>query len=388
MGKDDLERRLRDTESPRPPASLRARLEQGIPGSFRQRETGTGARRRWNMVKISMAGAAAAALVWIAVALVAPGSVSVAGVLEPVAAATGNVDTVHVVMQVLSREGEDFEFVDLDAPPMIYDAWIEGAAGGQTPTRARLSKGDRIYACDGESMITYHPQRNEAMKSPGCSIDLEMFWPQAWVRGLLGADPDRVSVVEHQEGSGTGRILIREPGTESTGREPAFLKEFDRETEVTWDLASHRLLTLKRWVLQDGRHMVAEALTVNYLGDVPPETFRAQVPDTVRWVSLRDAPADLASLGPREVTRQFLQAAARADRETLEILGATPHQAEQIAQARVAGVAFVGQPFTAGAYAGVYVPYGITFESGGKKEFRLAVRNDNDQKRWVYDGGF
>lgn len=390
MGYDELERRLRNSEDPKPPASLRARLEQGIPGSFRQRETASGARRRWIMMgRISVAGVAAAALVWVAVVLLAPTGVSVAGVLEPVAAASGNTQAVHVVMQVLSREGEDFEFVDLQAKPMLYDAWIEGTRDGSAPVRARVSKGDRIYACDGESMITYHPQRGEAMKGPGCSIDLELFWPQAWVRAMMGANPDRVHVVEHNEGPTTGRIVLREPGVRTVGREPAFLSEFDRETEITWSIPSHRLLTLKRWVFQDGRHLVAEALTVNYLGDVPVEQFRVEVPDTVTWVSLRDAPADLAGLGPREVTLQFLQAAARGDSATLEILGATPHVAEQIAQAGVADVLSVGQPFVTGSYPGLYVPYVITMGSGGGKEYRLmAVRNDNDQKRWIYDGGF
>jgi hypothetical protein len=339
------------------------------------------------MAKISMAGVAAAALLWIGVALVAPGSASVAAVLEPVAAASGRVDAVHVVMQVLSREGEDFEFVDVDAPPMIYDVWIERPAGGAAPARAKLSKGDRIYACDGDGMTVYHPRRGEAMKSPGCSIDLEMFWPQAWVEALRGADEDRVTVVRHEKGNGRGRMLLREPGTGSTGRGPAFLKEFDRETEITWDLASHMLLTLKRWVLQDGRHLVAEALTVNYFGDPSDDMFRVDVPDTVRWVSLHDAPAELARMGPREVTRQFLQAAARGDRETLEILGASPHQAGQIAQAGVTDVLSVGQPFESGAYAGVYVPYVIRVGADTRKQL-LAVRNDNDQKRWVYDGGF
>lgn len=342
------------------------------------------------MAKISLATVAAATLLWVGVALFGPAEVSVAGVLEPVAAASGEARAVHVVMRVLSREGEDFEFVDVGAPPMIFEAWIERTSDAAVPGRALLSKGDRIYACDGDEMITYHPPRNEALRSPGCSLDLEMFWPQAWVRGLLGVDPGRVRIVEHEKGISSGRILLREPGVESAGRAAAFLKEFDRETEITWDLATHRLISLRRWVLQDGRHMVSETLSVEYLPRADREMFTVNLPETVRWVSLREATAELAALGPREVTRQFLQAAARADRETLELLGATPYQAERIAQAGVTEVLSVGQPFAAGAYPGLYVPYVIRIGSaeGGRKEFRLAVRNDNDQKRWVYDGGF
>ena len=56
---------------------------------------------------------------------------------------------------------------------------------------------------------------------------------------------------------------------------------------------------------------------------------------------------------------------------------------------RSAELLFVGEPFRAGDYPGVYVPFRVRFGEGrgDVREFRLALRNDNDQRRWVYDGG-
>jgi hypothetical protein len=36
----------------------------------------------------------------------------------------------------------------------------------------------------------------------------------------------------------------------------------------------------------------------------------------------------------------------------------------------------------------VFVPYEIKFKNGGTKKFRLAVRKDNPQQKWYFNGGF
>ena len=38
-------------------------------------------------------------------------------------------------------------------------------------------------------------------------------------------------------------------------------------------------------------------------------------------------------------------------------------------------------------YRGVFVPYEIRLESGGIKKWQLAIRCDNPQQRWYFDGG-
>jgi hypothetical protein len=47
----------------------------------------------------------------------------------------------------------------------------------------------------------------------------------------------------------------------------------------------------------------------------------------------------------------------------------------------------IGEPFKSGVYAGYFVPYTIRLRKGENKSYKLAVRNDNPERRWVVDGG-
>jgi hypothetical protein len=347
------------------------------------------------MARIGLTAAAVVALAWGAlVFLPGPGGpgVSVAAMLEPVARATGSAPAVHIVMRVRSRAGEDFGFVDLAGEPQTFEAWIEMPGAGGAPGRALVSKGDRVYACDGRETITLHPPRGEAIRSSGCAVDVETLWPAAWVLQLRAAAlAAGTEVRERVEERGSARLVLREPGVGVSGREKAFIDEFDRETEITWKPGSNRLTGLRRWVFEDGRHLVAETVAIEYLDTADDALFRVDLPPDVRWVTLRDAPAALADLGPREVARRFFEAAVAGDRDTLEVLGASPHFADVVLGAGVTGIVSLGEPFRTGAYPGVYVPYVLAIGRGDgatERRHNLALRDDNPQRRWVFDGGF
>ncbi len=48
----------------------------------------------------------------------------------------------------------------------------------------------------------------------------------------------------------------------------------------------------------------------------------------------------------------------------------------------------LGDPYTKPGYPQVWVPYQIRFKSGENKQFNLAVRQDNPEHKWYFDGGF
>ena len=48
----------------------------------------------------------------------------------------------------------------------------------------------------------------------------------------------------------------------------------------------------------------------------------------------------------------------------------------------------LGDPFTKPGFPQVWVPYEIRFKSGETKKFNLAVRQDNPERKWYFDGGF
>jgi hypothetical protein len=316
----------------------------------------------------------------------------VANVLAPVAAATERIESVHVVLRMLTREGEDFSYVNLGGEPERVEAWVEWPAGPGEPGRARIDKVDRIYSFDGSGTTFYHPKRNEAYRGRGRGVELDLFWPAAWVRYLRNIPDDEVEVVEHDENGGRGRLLLRQNGAPVAGLEPSFLGDFDREIEVEWDTDTHLLTGLKRWVYHEGQRVLfSEIESIEYVESVDDSVFALDLPEDVRWGGVKSASADLIALGPREVARRLFEAAAEGDRETLELYCGSPSMVDWLLDDahRPTEILFIGEPFGGGGrYPGVYVPYRVRFgRDAAVKEFNLALRNDNEQRRWVYDGG-
>jgi len=393
MKDNELRRRLRAIREPAPPAALRTRLESGIPDFTEQREPGT-SRGSWTMFKIGTLTAAATVLIvavlWIGIG---PGSVSAtfAAALDPVVEATKDARAVHVVLRMLTRPGEDFGYVNLEGQPGTVEAWIEWPQAPGETGRARVDKQDRIYVYDGTQTIFYHPLRGEAFKGRG-GFGHELFWPAAWVRQIRDGRSADVEILTHEENGGRGRLLIREPSHESGPLEPSFLGDFERETEIAWDLETKLLTELRRWVFVDGeRRLFSEIVSVEYLPSIEDAVFDLELPDDVRWGGVPEAPVAMLELGPREVARRLFDAALRRDRTELTLLCPSPSMVDFLLDPkhRPTEILYIGEPFRAGDYPGVYVPYRVRFGRGlfSVKELNLALRNDNEQHRWVFDGG-
>lgn len=344
------------------------------------------------MLKIGALSATAAAAVAVVV-WVGMGSfgnvVAFASVLEPVAQATGRANAVHVVVRMLTREGEDFSYVNTEGSPEPVEAWVRWPREPGDAGRMRIDKQDRIYSFDGTESVYFHPLRGEAFRGTGPGMDIDLFWPAAWVRQIRSLPAEGVEVVEHREEEGRGYLLLREKGRKTGSRRPAFLGEFDRETEVEWDLTTHLLTGLKRWVYDGGqRRLFLELATIEYLTAIDDGRFHLDLPADVRWGGVREAPAALASIGPREAAERLFKAAMAGDRDTLEYLVPSPRMVDWLLDEvhRPSEIVFIGEPFRTGDYPGVYVPYSVRV-GRQMKSHQLALRNDNEQRRWVYDGG-
>jgi hypothetical protein len=392
MDRREIERRLRTVGDPAPPPALMARLKQGVPDSLQRPEPSVGPWRWTAMVRVGAVTAAAvaavAAMTWMATALFGPG-VALAAMLEPVARATEQARAVHVVLRVLTREGEDFSFVNTSGSPERVEAWVQWTGQAGDAFKMRIDKRDRLYSFDGAESIFYHPLSGEAYRGAGAAMDADLFWPAAWVRQIRSLPPEEVEVLEHREERGAGYLLLREKGKETGPRRPAFLGEFERETEVTWDLETHLLTGLKRWIYDGGRRrLFLELATIEYPPGIEVARFHLEIPDDVRWGGAAEAPAALASLGPREVAERLFEAAMAGDRKTLEMLVPSPHMVDWLMDEahRPSEIQFIGEPFRTGDYPGVYVPYRVRL-GRWTKTHDLALRNDNEQGRWLYDGG-
>jgi hypothetical protein len=199
-----------------------------------------------------------------------------------------------------------------------------------------------------------------------------------------------VEILEHDELG--GRLLIRESAAEMDPLEPSFLGDFERETEVEWDPETNLLTGLRRWVLVDGeRRLFSDVVSIEYLSSIGDDVFELELPEGVRLGGVKKASIELLELGPREVALRLFEAAVRGDRTDLELFCPSPSTVDWLLEEkhRPTEILYVGEPFRAGGYPGVYVPYRVRFGEGwfSVKEHNLALKNDNAQYRWVYDGG-
>ena len=311
-----------------------------------------------------------------------------AEVLRPVAEASGQAGAVHMLLSMLTAPGEDFSYVNLRGKLEKVEAWVRWPRAGDAG-RSRVEKGDRIYVFDGRETIGYRPGQHEAWRRSGGEPDLDLFWPAAWLENLIAEPADGAEVVAREEADGRGRLLLRWKGAVVEGRPKAFFEEFDREVEVTWDLATRRLTGFRRWVLPEAgeRLLFSELISVEYLPDLEEALFHLDLPEDVRWSGLAEAPAGLPGLGPRETAERFWQAAIAGDWPMVEALCPSPSAVDFLKELRPAELISLGEPFRTGRYAGVYVPYRVRLADGALREHNLALRNDNPQGRWVYDGG-
>jgi len=127
-------------------------------------------------------------------------------------------------------------------------------------------------------------------------------------------------------------------------------------------------------------------LAIEYLPAVEPEWFEIALPEDVRIGGVAEGTPAQNALGPAEVARGLFEAAQRKDRHFLDTYVPSPATVDWAMEAPPFEILYIGEPFRARDYVGVYVPYKIRID-GEVKEWQVALRNDNPQRRWVFDGG-
>lgn len=96
----------------------------------------------------------------------------------------------------------------------------------------------------------------------------------------------------------------------------------------------------------------------------------------------------------KQTTREFFDALGKGDWNQIAALSppgfSLGDQLSGQEKAQLKGLQLIslGTPFRKPAYPGVFVPYQIRFSNGDEKNFNLAVRNDNPDGKWYFDGGF
>jgi hypothetical protein len=273
----------------------------------------------------------------------------------------------------------------------------------------RIGKPDRRVVFNGQATLLYFSpvqekqlsSPGEAQVHPGGRIDGQLADPARWLGDFRGNAEATVVVdtLEGKSGNPIVRVSIEEMGIEvqnpadvqlDTPFRPWFYDQFDRRTVVCWDAQTQVLTDVEKYVRQGGKEvMVAKLRSIEYSDRLDDSVFSHELPAGTHMQALADPTSQRYSdLSPVEVTRTFFNAWQEKDWDTVRLFCDSQLVLAYMRIMDLRSFRITGQPFKFNpTYAGFNVPYELTFANGEVKKHALAIRNDNAEKRWVWDGG-
>ena len=295
---------------------------------------------------------------------------------------------------------ENFEHVDPASPFVPVHVWLERPSARFAQGRMRVEKPDRRVVFNGQSTLFYFSPveekglsaPGEAKVYPGGRIDAQLSDPARWLEDNRGNAQAKVTVdtVKGTDGSPVTRLTIEEKGVElAGGYEPWFYDQFDRRTVVCWNGQSGVLTDLEKHVRHAGQEvMVVKLRSIEYRDRLEDRVFSHDLPEGTHLQALADPGSQrYSNLGPAEVARTFFNAWKEKDWDTVRLFCDNNLVLVYMRLTELQSFKITGEPFKRDPrYAGFHVPYELVFANGVKKH-ALAVRNDNPEKRWMWDGG-
>ncbi len=317
-----------------------------------------------------------------------------AEVLEQGAKAIANLKSIHISARMRTLERDNFELIGLEYGFVDVELWKSFVG----EPKWRVEKSGRVAVMDGTgSMLLIKP--DSAVKGGRDSGFVQ------WLKPLMNADKvleyelalakEQSSKLELARATGadgreklTVTVSAKAQGDYSNDWcKNRSITEADNTRVYRFDAATKRLEALQVYVQKESTQtLVFEITGIEYDKELDDSLFALQLPKNVDW---RTPPAalggDYAKLGPVETAQAFFKALANKDWDEAAKFG---HISQKLKDAYGGlEVISIGKPFKSGLYGGYFIPYEITFSSGGTKKWNIAVRNDNPAKRYVVDGG-
>lgn len=311
------------------------------------------------------------------------------------AQAMSALQTVHITARMRTLPADNFDLIGVNYEFVPVEMWKDFSA----PPKWRIQKPGRLVVVDGAaSLLLIQP--NQAMRG-GVRNGFA-----TWLQSLLDADQilqtelavarqgkSQASLTQGTDPGSQQLVLHATRQAEGDFTNPWLrnrtIYESDHTRSYRFDAATGRLTGLQIVVHDAGRDVVVFEITaIRYNEVLPAELFALTVPENVTWLGTA---ADLPVTGaipatPREAALAFFEGAAAGDWQKV----ASVYTLDDRLKKYLTGIQVisVGEPFKSGIYPGWFVPYEIVMSDGHNKQHKLAVRNDNPQKRFIIDGGF
>ena len=167
--------------------------------------------------------------------------------------------------------------------------------------------------------------------------------------------------------------------------------ESDNKRTFYFDKSTYQLLAFELYIIENQNEiLIMKTTEIKYNETFNSQDFSAKIFGDKAMKNIEELTPkvdnNLKEKTPEEIAHIFFEAFNKKDWKTVEkIYPGCSHSFKNIFEELE--IIEIGTSFKSGQYAGVFVPYTIKLKSGETKKHNLALRNDNSQKVWVFDGG-
>jgi len=314
--------------------------------------------------------------------------------------ATQLIKSMVIKLKVRTIAHDNFALVGTEYDMVEHTIW----KSFEEPVKWRVDKGERVVVFDGKSQYLWMPQTETAIKADSKANFTE------WFKILL--EPEKILMKEQnvtkEKGSTitmnekNGKLLM----TITSKAQGNFINDYcknksveesDNRREYTFDSKTKLLKGLKIFILEGKKEtLILEIEKIDYNIPIDTSLFAIILPSGVEWEELTQNynSEKFKNISSKRAAELFFEGMANNDWEQVEeCCDFFKGKSEKVKRVKKyfggLKIISIGEPFKSGLHHNlVFVPYEIEFKSGEKKEFNLAVRNDNPNKVWIVDGGF
>jgi len=301
--------------------------------------------------------------------------------------------TMCIEMEVRTLAHDNFALIGTEYDFVRHQIWVDFSSN-----RWFIEKPGRIALFDGKNQYLYIKTLDYVIKAGANAGFTEWF--------QIFFTPDKILEIEKERAKkdeSNYEIIERETQIVLTVKQKAqgdFTNDYlynksviesDNKRVFYFDKESSQLEGFELYIVENNKDVLVMRTTAVYYNDFGNyNIFSSKMFGRIIIKDISDLEPkkdkDLQNKSPEEIARIFLEALSRKDRETVEKIypGCDKQFKKEFERLELISI---GTSFKSGKYAGVFVPYAIKLKNGYVKKWNLALRNDNAQKMWEFDGG-
>lgn len=311
-----------------------------------------------------------------------------------------NIKTMFISFQVRSVPGDNLDLIDTRGDFIDYKLWKQFS-----PTEKwRIEKPGMTVAMDGQKQYRYMAKTGVGLIG---TVDAGFV---DWMKILLEpgkilqeekafADKYKANYDISEKGSETiltvkAKALGDLKNTYSLNHS---IPESDNRRVYSFDKQSGRLKSLEVYVTENKHEVLVLRINkIVYDETIAAGTFNITLPENTKWVELKEIEPKVGNTTSastaEEAAKIWWNALSEKDWATVYKLDPSFEHSSSLDEMKAVygglQIISIGSSFKSGQHAGVYVPYEVKLKSGEVQKHNLALRNDNEQKVWLIDGGY